>query len=67
MAKYLDLVRGLFKNFDEWSIEKIPREPNDEVDSLSKIASSASKANVRFVFIVPPQVMVLQTRSNDPS
>ncbi|XP_075491052.1 uncharacterized protein LOC142529403 [Primulina tabacum] len=45
MLKYLQLIKVQSEVFVDWSIEQIPREENNEVDVLAKIAASLPEAN----------------------
>ncbi|XP_075481137.1 uncharacterized protein LOC142521848 [Primulina tabacum] len=42
MFKYLKLIKAQSEIFVDWSIEQIPREENEEANSLAKMAASLS-------------------------
>ncbi|XP_073066043.1 uncharacterized protein [Primulina eburnea] len=47
MHKYLQLIKTKLEVFMDWGMEQIPREENNEADSLAKIAPSISEASTR--------------------
>ncbi|XP_070004427.1 uncharacterized protein [Nicotiana sylvestris] len=45
MQQYLEKVRELIKQFQDWKIRQIPRDENLEADALANLASAADVAN----------------------
>ncbi|XP_073017859.1 uncharacterized protein [Primulina eburnea] len=60
MIKYLQLIQAQARTFVDWSIEKIPREENEEADALAKMASSQSEVSTREVLHVSRLVLPLE-------
>ncbi|XP_073290965.1 uncharacterized protein [Primulina huaijiensis] len=49
MLKYLGLITARAASLTDWSIEQIPREENEEADTLAKLATSMSDISTREV------------------
>ncbi|XP_073049456.1 uncharacterized protein [Primulina eburnea] len=47
MLKYLGLITARAAPFTDWSTEQIPREENEEADTLAKLAASMSDISTR--------------------
>lgn len=61
MAKYLDKVREMTANFDDFGLIHVPREQNARANLLSKLASTKRLANHRLVIqenLAAPSVIV---------
>ena len=59
MIKYLRLVKALMTQFEECSVEHIPREQNMKADALSQFASSEIESydgNVYFQVLKTPSI-----------
>ena len=44
MIKYLNIVKGQMTQFEECTVEHIPREENTKADALSQFASSETES-----------------------
>ncbi|XP_019462945.1 PREDICTED: uncharacterized protein LOC109361868 [Lupinus angustifolius] len=70
LEKYLLKVKELMADFDETTIQHVPRESNARADILSKLANTKCIGNNRSVVqgtVYHPSVMAVEQRSNDSS
>ncbi|XP_070014684.1 uncharacterized protein [Nicotiana sylvestris] len=65
MQQYLEKVRELIKQFQDWKIRQIPRDENLEADALANLASLADVANDANASVIHLFHSVLNPNANE--